>query len=264
MKKLFQFSIIFLTFILSIQTNAQIYYQDISPDVTLNTWSMKDLNIDTSSTAGLPYGGAGNLTIWEEFDSQIAVNAFSDCQVLMNGSYPAALSLNQPISSTDTWMQPNYSILNNGTQGNWMGVIDKYLGVRIKKGSQWLYGWIRLDVNTAGTSVTIKDYACNRAPGSSINAGQIVTGINNFSDDSENSINIYPNPFNSFVTIKSDKNFQNANIVIYNSFGQKIKELTNLYGQEIKLFKDNLTCGIYFIRIMTDGFTETKKLILEE
>ena len=137
--------------------NAQIFYQDISPDVTLSTWSMKDINIDSSATAVLSYSAPGNLTIWEEGGSQIAINAFSNCQVLMNGSYPAALYLNQVIASTGTWVQPNYSILNNGSQGNWMGVYDEYLGVRIKQGTQWLYGWIRMDVNTAGTIVIIKE-----------------------------------------------------------------------------------------------------------
>jgi hypothetical protein len=72
---------------------AQIFYQDISPDDTISTWDSRDVNIDTAVNVPLSYGGAGNLTIWNDFGTQIDINAFSDCQVLMNAGYPAALNL---------------------------------------------------------------------------------------------------------------------------------------------------------------------------
>jgi hypothetical protein len=262
MKRQFQSVILLVCLCLCINTSAQIFYQDISPDVTLSTWSMKDINIDSSATSVLSYGGAGNLTIWEEYGSQIAINAFSNCQVVMNGSFPAALNINQVISSGGTWLQPGYSILNDGSQGNWIGEIDKYLGVRIKNGTKWLYGWIRLDVNTSGSSVTIKDYACNRTPDSSIFAGQMITGIHTISISGEKLISVYPNPFNSSTTIKTSIDLKNATLIMYNIFGQTTKEFTNISGQEITIHKDNLPCGIYFLQFKTGEIIETIKLII--
>ena len=244
---------------LSISTNSQIFYQDLIPDVEVVNWDVKDIHIDSVATSTLSYGGPGNLSIWAEFGMQIAVNAFSDCDVLMNGAFPAALDLNQSIDSTAIWEQPDYAILNDGSQGNWIGIPDKYLGVRIKNGSQWLYGWIRLSVNMAGPSVTIKDYACNRTPNTAITAGQIVTGINAHSNESGKLISVYPNPFNISATVRNENNFQSAILSIYNLYGQKVKEILNISGQEITIYRDNLPGGIYLISL-----TQNDKTIMSE
>lgn len=224
---------------------------------------MKDIHIDSSATSSLSYGAQGNLSIWQEFETRIVINAFSNCQVLMNGTYPAALDLNQLIDSTGTWIQPNYEILNNGTEGNWIGVTDKYLGVRVKDGAQWLYGWIRLDVNTAGTSVTIKDYACNRTPNALINAGQLVTGINDSFDASKDAASVYPNPFNSWAIIKTSKALNNASLRIYNMMGQVLKTTPTISGDQIKIDRENLNSGLYFYELKQNTqIISTGKLLI--
>ncbi len=265
MKTKFQLVILLTLCSLSIKINAQIYYQDISPDVTLSTWNLKVINIDTSTTASLSFSTPGNLSIWEEFDSRIVVNVFSDCEVLMNGYFPAALNFSQLIASTGTWVQPAYAVLNDGTQGNWIGVTDKYLGVRIKTGIQWLYGWIRMDVNTAGTSVTIKDYACNRTPNTSINAGQTTTTrINNFLDATENIISIYPNPSNGAININGING--NVDLRIINIQGKVVftEELISdnqSYTQGVDL--SAYPKGIYFIKLTNKNFTKVEKVVFQ-
>ena len=65
-------------------SNSQVYfYQDIVPDKILNTWSAHDIHIDSSATSTLVYGDQGNLTIWEDFGTQVDINAFSNCEVML-------------------------------------------------------------------------------------------------------------------------------------------------------------------------------------
>ena len=77
------------------------------------------------------------------------------------------------------------------------------------------------------------------------------------------SISIYPNPFSFEATIKTDKNLKNATLKMYNLFGQEVKESKNITGREIKLERDNLSNGLYLIRLIEDNTTiVTSKLLI--
>ncbi len=74
---------------------------------------------------------------------------------------------------------------------------------------------------------------------------------------------IYPNPFSSQTTIKTTKNFQNATLKIYNTQGQELKCIKNIYGQEIQLQQDNLTKGVYFVHLIQDNNSiGVKKIVI--
>lgn len=80
-----------------------------------------------------------------------------------------------------------------------------------------------------------------------------------------NFISIYPNPFSIETIIKINKNIKDASLIIYNMFGQKEKEINNISGQEILLHRDNLTNGIYFIRLTQDNKNiVTDKIIITD
>ncbi len=77
----------------------------------------------------------------------------------------------------------------------------------------------------------------------------------------------YPNPFNPSTRITFDlpkKEFVSVNV--YNSIGQKVKTLLNQSldsgRHSVDFNGENLTAGVYFYRIKTDGFVSTKKMIL--
>jgi len=79
----------------------------------------------------------------------------------------------------------------------------------------------------------------------------------------ENQIIISPNPFSSSTTIQTNKKLINATLTIFNSFGQQVKQIKYLSGQEILLHRDNLSNGFYFIRLSQDSKTVgTGKLII--
>jgi hypothetical protein len=69
----------------------------------------------------------------------------------------------------------------------------------------------------------------------------------------ENTVSIFPNPFSIETTIKAKAKFENATLKIYDALGLEIKEIRNISGQEIKIRRDNLPSGVYFIRLTQDN-----------
>ncbi len=66
----------------------------------------------------------------------------------------------------------------------------------------------------------------------------------------------FPNPLTYSTTLQIDHFLNHATLTIYNSFGHTVKELKNISGKTITLFRDNLTSGLYFLRL-----TEENKII---
>ncbi|MBA3830260.1 MAG: T9SS type A sorting domain-containing protein [Taibaiella sp.] len=230
--------------------NAQISYHDIVPDVVLSTWNAYTVIIDSSAL--------GYLTIWDEFGSEIDVTTFdSTCQVMFNGSYPSALNAGDVIGPLATWQTPNYSILNNGVSGHWVGMTNKYLGVKTFKAGQWEYGWIRLDVNSAGNAVTIKDYACNKHAGNSMQAGQMSATSVQGTTGYTNAFDIYPNPSrNGLLQFAHDFNYTNC--TIYNINGLKTNYKISNHIVDISALPN----GQYIVEISSDDIVYRKVITL--
>lgn len=83
----------------------------------------------------------------------------------------------------------------------------------------------------------------------------------------------YPNPFNPSTTIPFDVAFdQNVSLIVYNMLGQEVKVLVNEvlkagYYDHIKWdgkdqYGNTVSSGQYFVRMVSDGFVKTQKLIL--
>ena len=103
-----------------------------------------------------------------------------------------------------------------------------------------------------------------------IRYGEILSDINQISTEIPAGYELkqnYPNPFNPSTVIQfAIPKKQSVKISVFNSLGQEINVLVN----EIKdagtyqyIFNGkNLTSGIYFYRIETKDFTETKRMVL--
>jgi hypothetical protein len=89
------------------------------------------------------------------------------------------------------------------------------------------------------------------------------TGIN--TPDFTTSIKFYPNPLVSTTNLKLDKSINNATLTFYNSVGHSVKQIKNITGQTFTINRDNLPCGVYFIRLTHDNKTIiTEKLIIRD
>ena len=80
------------------------------------------------------------------------------------------------------------------------------------------------------------------------------TGINGTINNTNKFI-IYPNPFSSQTTLKANENLNGAVLTLYNVYGELVKDIKNIFGQTITLNRDNLPCGLYFLRLTEDNKT---------
>lgn len=79
----------------------------------------------------------------------------------------------------------------------------------------------------------------------------------------QSKLTIFPNPFSTETTLKTNDNFKNATLTIYNTIGREIKSMKNISTQTITLNRDNLQNGIYFILLTQDDkVIATDKLII--
>lgn len=75
---------------------------------------------------------------------------------------------------------------------------------------------------------------------------------------------IFPNPFNSSTSIKFNSQLHNAEIVIFNLFGQVVKQKISISEQELQISRDNLQSGIYFLHLIENQkIISVKKLVIE-
>jgi len=79
----------------------------------------------------------------------------------------------------------------------------------------------------------------------------------------------YPNPFNPSTKINYGiKKAGNVEISVYNILGNKVATLLNGFKpagrHSISFNATNLSSGVYFYRINSNGFVETRKMILEK
>jgi hypothetical protein len=234
--------------------NAQIIYTDII-DATPSATYPLDLNNDNQTDFMIQFGGSAGMAgvmCYPQNNNAYAGNFVIDTYL------PWALSESDNIcDSLATWYNANNpgTIAMGSSIGNWVGATDKYLALKLIVGGNTFFGWARFDVLESSASFTIKDYAFESTPNTCIQAGQTSLGLNENSN--KNDFSIFPNPCNSSTTIKTKVNLNNATITIYNAFGQALKQVKNISGHTISLYRENLPSGLYFI-----GLTEENKIIL--
>jgi len=161
-----------------------------------------------------------------------------------------------------------------GDAGSGNGTIENYL----QKGSQY-FGFIFKPVNTNyGILITNSDQDWVRENTSPALMKNILYKLVNTSIGITNTNNIvpakyqleqnYPNPFNPSTTINfSIPASSDVSLKIYDALGKEIATLVNKfllsgnYSAEFNAYSD-LTSGIYFYRLISDEYSETKSMML--
>jgi subtilisin-like proprotein convertase family protein len=77
----------------------------------------------------------------------------------------------------------------------------------------------------------------------------------------------YPNPFNPSTTIKFGlPKGENVKLVVYDLLGREVKTLINEFRasgtHEVNFDASALSSGVYFYKLVTPNFTETKRMLL--
>lgn len=79
----------------------------------------------------------------------------------------------------------------------------------------------------------------------------LVLGVNEITE--QHSVSIFPNPFSTQMNLHTDNYFNDATLVIYNSFGQLVRQIKNISGETVTIFRENLSSGVYFMRLIQDN-----------
>lgn len=97
-----------------------------------------------------------------------------------------------------------------------------------------------------------------------------LVGISNYNSQIPDRYSLsqnYPNPFNPATTIKFGlSNSGLTSLKIYNILGKEVSKLVNSNLQagsyEVKWDAASYTSGVYFYRLESNGFIETKRMLL--
>jgi Secretion system C-terminal sorting domain len=258
LKKVVSLCCLLILSVYNSNVSAQIIYTDI-PDATPNATYPLDLNNDAITDFTI-LSGPNKVDCYPHNNNAYAGE-------FINGTYlPWAMSQPDNICpSLATWYgsnNPGTMALGTST-GHWVGQTDKYLALKLIVGTNTYYGWARLDLLATSSSFTIKDYAYESTPNTCIQSGQTRLGI--IENTTNNIFSIFPNPFISSTTIKTIGNLKNATLTVYNAYGQTVKQINNISGHTIPLYRGNLSSGLYFIRLIEeDKIIAVEKLIITD
>lgn len=194
----------------------------------------RDNPVYSSATGGLAINDALLL-------KQIAWQTFNDSLPFINL---------QSITPDLQW-QNNQLIAGNYQQYFW------------HKDMQWLTAANSniLNVNQSGHYYLIAQNASG-CKLKSVSQHMIITNTNE--NDSENTVNIYPNPANDFISINCNiSDFSDCNLRIYNLRGGLVKaEKIEQNHQQINVA--DLINGVYYLQITSEDLSKTVKLIIQK
>lgn len=166
------------------------------------------------------------------------------------------------VDSTQTWywatQKKIFKTTNDGVNWNEMSInlVDPEFirAVSFKKIGNKFYGWV-------GTNT-----------GKLFRISELISpiGIHSISSEIPKSYSLsqnYPNPFNPITKIKfSLPQSGNARLTVYDALGKEIKLLVNENLQagiyEADFDASNIPSGVYFYRIESAGYIETKKMVV--
>lgn len=104
-----------------------------------------------------------------------------------------------------------------------------------------------------------------------VTGGQIPIGINTISNEIPASFNLkqnYPNPFNPSTTIRFElKSNSVVSIKVFDVTGREVARVLNNQNiqagtHEVNFDASKLSSGVYFYKLETEGFSDTKKMML--
>ena len=156
---------------------------DTEDGIPVNTISYADVNaeITSFSTTTLVLNSATNaslvFSITALSGSDLATNvSVTNCEILDNQGfgYPDALKKGDKISASDKWRNKQ-SVLGNTVShgGKFEGAGNRYLGFRFGNASgNFIYGWVQLNCSGGNGKLQVIDFAYNKTPDQSIQAGQ--------------------------------------------------------------------------------------------
>ena len=266
--------------------NAQIVYTDVNPDSTITGNQQIVLDIDNDGTNDFTILTQNITGSTGTFYGYNAVKTFVGGQVLnfnssasaswmaTSNNLPAMLNAGDTIMPTATWAAgkgrlqsylavsyPSSTSYNFNTNvGNWGGAMGQFAGLKFKSGANTYYGWVRMDVDSAGTTIVIKDYAYQSIADSSIIAGAHQPSGVGVQENLDGQINVYAS-LNKIIVENSTKK-TNGVIEIVNMAGELVETVFLNNNREV-IDASSLSTGIYIVNAKFEGDVISNKVYIK-
>jgi len=232
-----------------------------------------------TTNSGLVWYSHPILTQWRNYQSIFFINQNIGWATTYGYSNNILYTTNGGNNWSDKYMPNTYSIfwydlffLNQLT--GWIGSdLNNVLLITTNGGNNWgtqsipggasaninfvdsLNGWAQTSYNTLVHTT---------------NGGGTITSIISGSTETQKDYRLfqnYPNPFNPITNVKfSILNAENVKIIVYDVMGREVQTLVDERLQpgkyEARFDGSMLNSGIYFYKLIANGFTETKKMLL--
>jgi hypothetical protein len=77
------------------------------------------------------------------------------------------------------------------------------------------------------------------------------------------SVSVAPNPFKNQTVISFENNVAPLRLQLYDALGALVFTQENVITRQYVLGRNNLTAGIYFLKISADNSQQTVKIVIE-
>ncbi len=249
--------------LLSPPVRAQIRYTDIEPDTLI---------ADTNDIPGqykLDLDGDGRsdyfvmhfyypipvyvLSIYTEYNTAHEVLLDGENSVL-------ALAAGEPIDDT----RMNWHCSASGSQSDgmsfaasWFGSGDHYIGLRVRAGEVWHYGWLRAEVAADQSSILLKDFAVHTQADTPIKAGETgMVAVHRLLAPADIDIAVK----GGFVTVLLPFDIP-AEITVHDIIGRE-RFSHRTQGMQFTMNLSGIPQGVYFLRVNFPGQTIVKRVAL--
>jgi len=171
---------------------------------------------------------------------------------------PKIFSLNDTISSNFNFSDTLYLCENyyyayvNVNHGDWLGIDNKYIGIKLIVDDTILFAWLKVEVSHYST-MALKEFACNKNPYIGI---EPCVAVQTFE--------LYPNPAKNEVYIKlmGENAGKPARFTLYDLSGKKLLLVGDI-PQNGRIALPDFAKGLYITEIEVEGQRETRKLQIE-
>lgn len=118
-------------------------------------------------------------------------------------------------------------------------------------------GWEGTTINGPIYSLSVKDTVILGDPRGAIFSLFICDSVTTEVNENEipASYNLFPNPFFTEATLLTNKIFKDASLILFNSIGQKVKQISKITGRTVTIYRDNLPSGLFIFYLIQDNKT---------
>lgn len=285
--KLNNYAVFASTFLFTHNLNAEIVYTDIEPDVTLdNDYYNYEIDIDEGGIndfqllrlQGVYYSYFESVyrSFTALFFQNLAENKFFAGSYFTVGSamYSSYQTFRPYVIPDNYSVGPLLSFQSQGwpimvsqvfdeshnllkSEGNWVGVDEAYIGIRMGEVGEAHYGWIRVTITENPLSMIIHDFAYETTLNKPIRTGETFSPVAN--NAAEHNFFVIYELFTSGAHIQAPLN-TNWDLDILTFDGKVIYSRHNIVGS-CKM-PENIATGLYIAQIKHENHIHNMKILL--